>query len=204
MKLVLMQFVSLDGVSQGPGSPDEDRSGGFVRGGWFVPFIDATFMQTVTRWIEPADAFLFGRQTYEAFASHWPHVTDPGDPVAKKLNGVPKYVVSKSLRASDWKPTAILSEDIPARVAQIKQQPGREIQIHGSARLAQSLLAAGLIDEVRLAMAPVAIGQGRKLFPEGGAPLGLKLTRLDTTPAGLAIHVYEPAGSPRFGTYGAG
>ena len=203
MKLVLMEFVSLDGVSQGPGSPDEDTSGGFTRGGWFVPFVDAAFMQTVTKWIDAADAFLFGRQTYEAFAAHWPKVTDPSDAVAKKLNGVPKYVVSKSLRQAGWNPTTILSRDSAAEVAQIKRQTGREIQIHGSARLARSLMEEGLVDEVRLAVAPVVIGQGRRLFPESGSPLGFKLTRHDVTSAGLAIHTYETAGTPGFGTYGA-
>ena len=203
MKLVLMQFMSLDGVSQGPGSPDEDTSGGFTRGGWFVPFVDAAFMQTVTQWIDAADAFLFGRQTYEAFAMHWPNVTDPGDAVARKLNGVPKYVVSKSVREAHWNATTILSGDIAAEVAQLKRQAGREIQIHGSARLARWLIGEGLVDEVRLAVAPVVLGQGRKLFPDGGSPLGFKLAHHDTTSAGLAIHTYEAAGTPSFGTYGA-
>lgn len=204
MKLIVQEFVSLDGVSQGPGSPDEDRSGGFTRGGWFVPFVDATFMQMVTTWIEAADAFLFGRQTYESFARHWPTMTDPNDEVAAKLNGMPKYVVSNSLQKADWKPTTILSNDIAAQVAQIKRQRGREIQIHGSARLAHSLLGAGLVDEVRLAIAPVVVGQGRKLFPEGGPPLGLRLLSHATTPTGLTIHVYQPAGAAIFGTYGSG
>lgn len=203
MKLVLMEFVSLDGVSQGPGSPDEDTSDGFTRGGWFVPFVDAAFMQTVTKWIDAADAFLFGRRTYEAFAAHWPTVTDPADAVANKLNGVPKYVVSKSLRDGNWNPTTLLSKDIAAQVARIKRQPGREIQIHGSARLGHSLIQEGLVDEVRLAVAPVVVGQGRKLFPDGGAPLGFKLTRHEATSAGLAIHTYQAAGTPTFGTYGA-
>lgn len=202
MKLVLMQFVSLDGVSQGPGGPEEDRSGGFTRGGWFVPFIDATFMQTITKWIEPVDALLFGRRTYEAFAKHWPQQTDPGDIVAKKLNGVPKYIVSKTLPEATWTPTTILAKDIPARIAQIKRQAGREIQIHGSATLAHSLLTEGLVDEVRLVIAPVIIGQGRKLFADGGPPLGFKLVSHDKTPTGLVIHIYQPTGTPTFATYG--
>lgn len=192
MKLVLMEFVSLDGVAQGPGSPDEDRRGGFARGGWFVPFVDAAFMQTVTKWIEPADAFLFGRQTYQEFARHWPGVTDPGNPVAKKLNGMPKYVVSNSLREAPWQPAGIVSGDVNAQVEQLKRQPGREIQIHGSAELGHSLLSAGLVDEIRLAIAPVVVGQGRKLFAEGGPPAALKLVSHHTTSTGLAIHVYEP------------
>jgi dihydrofolate reductase len=204
MKLVLMQFVSLDGVSQGPGGPDEDPSGGFTRGGWFTPFVDAAFLQTVVKWMEAADAFLFGRQTYEAFAKHWPTVTNPDDVVARKLNGAPKYVVSqKNLRVASWQPATILSADIPAQVAQLKRQRGREIQIHGSARLAYSLIGAGLVDEVRLVVAPVVVGQGRKLFPDGGLPVGFNLLSHDTTPAGLAIHVYQSAGTPKFATYSA-
>jgi dihydrofolate reductase len=201
MRLTLTEFLSLDGVSQGPGSPDEDTTDGFTRGGWFVPHLDETFMQHVVSWIDGADGFLFGRRTYEGFAQAWPLVTDPDDPVATRLNGLPKYVASQSLAAAEWGPATILSGDVPSHVAQLKRQPGRELQIHGSARLAQSLLAAGLIDELRLVIAPVVVGTGRRLFPDGGAPAGLRLRETDTTPAGLSIHVYESAGAPRYGTY---
>jgi dihydrofolate reductase len=203
MKLVLMEFLSLDGVSQGPGSPDEDTSDGFMQGGWFVPYLDETFLRMVGSWVSEADAFLFGRRTYEEFARAWPKQTDPTDPIATRLNGLPKYVASHSLDKAEWAPTTILSADIPAQVEELKRQPGRELQIHGSARLGQSLLAAGLIDEVRLAIAPVILGRGRRLFREGGAPAGLRLLRNETTPPGLAIHVYETAGLPQYGTYGA-
>ena len=201
MRLVLMQFLSLDGVSQGPGAPDEDTSDGFVQGGWFVPFLDETFIQLVTSWVNEADAFLFGRRTYENFARDWPKVTDPNDPFASRLNGLPKYVASHSLATADWAPTTILSGDAVTQVAALKRQPGRELQIHGSARLGQSLLAAGLIDEFRLVIAPVVVGRGRRLFQEGGAPAGLRLLRNDTTPGGLAVHVYESAGLPKYETY---
>jgi dihydrofolate reductase len=203
MKLVLMEFVSLDGVSQGPGSPDEDTSDGFTQGGWFVPYLDETFLRTVITWVSEADAFLFGRRTYEAFAQAWPKQTDPSDPIASRLNGLPKYVASHSLDKAEWAQTTILSGEIPAQVEELKRQPGRELQIHGSARLGQSLLAAGLIDEVRLAIAPVILGRGRRLFPEGGAQAGLRLLRTEATPPGLAIHVYQTAGLPQYGTYGA-
>ena len=119
------------------------------------------------------------------------------------MNGLPKYVASHSLTKADWDPTTILSGDVPAQVAELKRQPGRELQIHGSARLAQSLLAAGLIDELRLVIAPVVVGTGRRLFPDGGAPAGLRLLRNETTPGGLAIQVYESTGLPQYGTYGA-
>ena len=203
MKLVLMEFLSLDGVSQGPSSPEEDSSDGFTQGGWFVPYLDETFLRIVGNWVSEADAFLFGRHTYEEFARAWPEQTDPNDPIATSLNGLPKYVASHSLERAEWAPTTILRGDIPTQVEELKRQPGRELQIHGSSRLGQSLLAAGLVDEVRLAIAPVIVSRGRRLFRDGGAPAGLRLLRNGTTPPGLAIHVYETAGPPQYGTYGA-
>jgi dihydrofolate reductase len=203
MKLTLMEFLSLDGVSQGPGGPDEDTTDGFTQGGWFVSHLDDEFMRHVVRWVSEADAFLFGRRTYENFARDWPKMNDPDDPIGSRLNGLPKYVASKSLTSAEWEPSTILSGDIASEVARLKRQPGRELQIHGSARLAHSLLGAGLIDEIRLVIAPVVLGHGRRLFTEGGAPAGLRLVRNETTPAGLALHVYEPAGPPRYATYGA-
>jgi dihydrofolate reductase len=204
MRLTLMEFLTLDGVYQSPGGPDEDTTDGFTRGGWFVPYLDERFMQVVGDWVAEADAFLFGRRTYESFARDWPKMTEADNPNAPKMNGLPKYVASRSLTAAEWEPTTILSGDVPAQVAEVKQQPGRELQIHGSARLAQSLLAAGLIDELRLVIAPVVVGSGRRLFPEGGAPVGLRPVSTETTPGGLAIHVYEPAGTPTFATYHPG
>jgi len=168
MKLVVMGFVSLDGVSQGPGSPEEDTSEGFTRGGWLVPHIDEAFIDQTSTWLDQADALLLGRRTYEAFARDWPEITDP-DPFTGLMNSLPKYVASQTLEAARWAPTTILSGDVAAQVADLKQQPGRELQVHGSARLAQSLLSAGLIDEFRLVAAPVVIGQGRRLFPDRGA-----------------------------------
>ncbi|MGW0931197.1 dihydrofolate reductase family protein [Streptomyces sp. NPDC002644] len=202
MRLVLQQFVSLDGVSQGPGSPEEDTSDGFTRGGWFVPHLDEAFEQVAAGWLGRADAFLFGRRTYENFARDWPRMTD--HPSARLLNGLPKYVASRTLQHAGWEPTTILSGDVPAQVAEVKGRPGRELQIHGSARLGRSLLAAGLVDELRLAIAPVVVGGGRRLFPDGGAPAGLRLVDHGTTPGGIAVHVYEVTGVPRFATYGAG
>ncbi|MEV8314801.1 dihydrofolate reductase family protein [Streptomyces sp. NPDC059900] len=202
MRLVLQQFLSLDGVYQGPGAPDEDTSDGFERGGWFVPHLDEEFERLAGTWLDRADALLFGRRTYLNFARDWPKMTD--HPFARIMNGLPKYVASDSLTTAGWDPTTILSGDIPAQIAELKRQPGRELQIHGSGRLAQSLLAAGLIDELRLAIAPVVVGEGRRLLPDGGAPAGLRLLSNQTTPGGLAIHVYESTGLPQYGTYGGG
>jgi dihydrofolate reductase len=201
MKLTLMQFLSLDGVSQGPGSPEEDTSDGFTQGGWLVPHIDRAFIRQTTAWLGEADALLLGRRTYDSFARDWPEITDPDDPFTELMNSLPKYVASHSLEQADWAPTTILSGDIAAQVAELKRQPGRELQLHGSARLGQSLQAAGLIDEYRLVIAPVVVGKGRRLFPSGGAPAGLRLISNDSTPGGLTIQVFEAVGLPSYGTY---
>ncbi|MCW2978294.1 MAG: deaminase/reductase [Solirubrobacterales bacterium] len=201
MKLIVIEFVSLDGVSQGPGSPEEDTSDGFTQGGWLVPHMDEAFIHHAAEWLGQADALLLGRRTYDAFARDWPRITAPGDPFTALMNRLPKYVASNTLAAGTWNPTTILSGDVVGQVAELKQQPGREIQIHGSARLAQSLLAAGLIDELRLVVAPVVVGHGRRLFPDGGAPAGLRLISSETTPRGLALQIYAWAGLPDYATY---
>ncbi|MFD9860072.1 dihydrofolate reductase family protein [Streptomyces alboflavus] len=202
MKLVVQEFLSLDGVSQGPGAPDEDTSDGFTRGGWFVPHMDEEFVDLAGTWLAEADALLFGRRTYENFARDWPTMTD--HPFAPIMNGLPKYVAAHSPTKADWDPTTILSGEIPAQVAELKRQPGRELQIHGSALLAQSLLAAGLVDTLRLVIAPVVVGKGRRLFPDGGAPAGLRLVDHRTTPGGLSVHTFDAVGLPEYGHYGAG
>jgi dihydrofolate reductase len=177
MKLVVQEFLTLDGVSQGP-VPGRGHQRRVHAGGWFVPHLDEEFDRLAGIWLGEADAFLFGRRTYR----DWPKMTD--HPFAGILNGLPKYVAAHSLTRAEWIPTTILSGDIPAQVAELMRRPGRELQIHGSARLAQSLLAAGLIDTLRLVIAPVVVGQGRRLFPDGGAPTGLRLVSHQTTPGG--------------------
>ena len=160
MRLTLTQFVTLDGVYQGPGAPDEDTTDGFTRGGWMVPHMDQTFIARAAGWLEQAGALLLGRRTYEAFAMAWPQNTDPDDPFALRMNTLPKYVASHTLTETSWTPATILSGDVTAQVAELKAQPGGELQLHGSARLAQSLLAAGLIDEIRLVITPTVLGSG--------------------------------------------
>lgn len=201
MKLTLTEFVSLDGVSQGPGSPEEDTSGGFTGGGWFVPHMDQDFIDQAAQWLREADALLLGRRTYSAFARDWPQITDPDDPFTVLMNGLPKYVASNTLSVGTWNPTTVLSGNIGAQIQVLKDRPGREIQIHGSSTLAQSLLAEGLIDEIRLVVAPVVVGSGRRLFPDGGVPVGLHLLGSSTTPGGLALHSYQVTGRPGQGTY---
>lgn len=203
MRIVFMTFMSLDGVTQGPGSPDEDTSDGFDRGGWFVPHLDADFVATVQGWSEAADAYLFGRRTYTEFAEAWPNMPDPDDPVAQSLNRSHKYVVSNTLADSDavWGPVSVLRGDIATTLSELKQRPGRELQIHGSTTLGRSLLATGIVDELRLVVAPVIVGDGRRLFERTDHPVGLRLVDVATTGGGLSVQTYEVEGPAQVGTY---
>ncbi len=201
MRLTLTQFVTLDGVYQGPGAPDEDTTDGFTRGGWMVPHRDQTFIARAAEWLERAGALLLGRRTYEAFALAWPQNTDPDDPFAERMNTLPKYVASHTLTETTWTPATILSGDVAAQVAELKAQPGGELQVHGSARLAQSLLAAGMIDEIRLVITPTVLGQGRRLFADDGPALGMRVFDHATTPGGLTILVLEATGPAAFAAY---
>lgn len=203
MRLVFMTFSSLDGVTQGPGSPEEDTANGFSRGGWFVPYLDETFIGLVQRWAMDADAYLFGRRTYTAFAEAWPNMPDPEDPIAHSLNSSPKYVASNTLSDAEatWGPATILRGDISAAVEQLKQQPGRELQVHGSTTLGRWLLDRGFVDELRLVIAPVVVGDGRRLFEPCDHATGLRLADTATTPGGLAVHAYYVEGPARFDTY---
>ena len=204
MKLVSMQFISLDGVYQGPGSLDEDRSDGFERGGWLVPFVDDAFEAAVSRWGEEVDGYLFGRRTYEAFAAFWPTVTDPSDRAAARLNGLPKYVATRAGVTASWQPATILKGDVERQVAELKQRPGRELQIHGSGSLALSMLRAGLVDEWRLVTAPVVVGAGHRLFGDTAATLGFELIGETRTPKGLLLQSLRYAGPHAAGTYHRG
>ncbi|OKK04495.1 deaminase [Streptomyces sp. CB03234] len=203
-KLTLTTFMTLDGVMQAPGGPDEDRTDGFEYGGWSVPFADEDFGRFMDDVFGRVDAFLLGRRTYEIFASYWPKVTDENDLIASRLNSLPKYVVSRTLDKADWNNSTVISGDLTEEVERLKQRPGREIQVHGSARLAQSLIALGLLDELNLLVFPVFLGKGRRLFPDGGAPTAFGLTGHRTTSTGITIQTYRPTGPARFGTFALG
>ncbi|GAA4881705.1 dihydrofolate reductase family protein [Saccharopolyspora cebuensis] len=198
MKIALTEFVTLDGVSQGPGSPDEDTTDGFTRGGWLVPYLDETFVRRTSEWLDLADGLLLGRRTYEAFARDWPEITDPADPFTERMNALPKYVVTNTRTEGTWHPTTVLTGDPVRTVAELKARPGRELQIHGSARLGDALLSAGLIDTLRLAVAPTVLRTGRRLLTGAGGASGLRLVRHDATPNGLLLLEYAAAGqAPR-------
>jgi dihydrofolate reductase len=204
MRITLTTFLSVDGVMQGPGGPNEDRSGGFDRGGWLVPHFDDDTGQFMTEVFDNADAFLLGRRTYEIFAASWPKVTDPDDPIASRLNNLPKYVASTTLGSADWNNTTILTGDVVGAVAKLKEQPGRELQVHGSGALARTLIENDLVDQFNLLVFPVIVGAGARLFPDAGAATGLRLVDSRTTGAGTAIHVYRPTGRPEYGEFELG
>ncbi|ORT58273.1 dihydrofolate reductase family protein [Streptomyces sp. CB03238] len=203
-KLTLTTFMTLDGVMQAPGGPDEDRTDGFEYGGWSVPFADEDFGRFMDEVFGRVDAFLLGRRTYEIFASYWPKVTDENDPIASRLNSLPKYVVSRTLHNAEWNNSTVISGDLTEEVERLKQRPGREIQVHGSARLAQSLIALGLLDELNLLVFPVFLGKGRRLFPDGSAPTAFELTGHRTSSTGITIQTYRPTGPAQFGTFAPG
>ena len=198
-KLVVGTFVTLDGVMQAPGGPDEDRDGGFQHGGWLVPYFDEKFGEIMTEWTKRAGAFLLGRKTYEMFAASWPKSTDPADEIAAALNTRPKFVASRSLDAVNWNNSHLLKGDVAEEIAKLKAQEGGEIQVHGSGNLIQTLLQHDLVDTLRIWQFPVVLGTGKRLFGEGTIPRSFSLvdTQLNTT--GAVLHVYERAGGLKYG-----
>jgi len=198
MKLSVTTFLTLDGVMQGPGGRDED---GLDLGGWAVPYADEDMIRLARDWFAAADSFLLGRRTYEIFAGYWPHVTDKDDPIAASLNRLPKYVASRTLQSLEWGNSRLIEGDVATEVARLKQQPGRELQVHGSGELVQTLMENDLVDEYRLWLYPVVLGHGKRLFRPGSAPAALRLVDSKMTSAGVVIHVYQPAGKPTFGSF---
>jgi dihydrofolate reductase len=204
MKLITTTHVSLDGVMQGLGGQDEDRRGGFERGGWAIPLFDneaATFLDQV---FQRADAFLFGRRTYEIFAGSWGTgswgANQGNNPISVALNTRPKYVASSTLTDPHWTDTTALSGDVAAAVGELKAKPAGELQVHGSGALIRWLLENDLVDEITLFTYPVVVGQGTRLFPDTGPATALELLESRVTPGGVIIQVYRPAGRPEYAT----
>ena len=194
-KLVVGTCITLDGVMQAPGGPDEDRDGGFPHGGWLVPYFDETFVENMTAWTKRADAFVLGRKTYEIFADSWPNTTDPEEP----LNIRPKFVASRTLDKVGWQNSVLIKGDVAREIARLKEQDGGEIRVHGSGNLIQTLLQHDLVDTLRIWQFPVVLGTGKRLFGEGTIPRGFRLldTQLNTT--GAVLHVYERTGGLKYG-----
>ncbi|HKR97945.1 MAG TPA: dihydrofolate reductase family protein [Candidatus Dormibacteraeota bacterium] len=200
MKLTLHAFLTLDGVIQAPGGPGEDESGGFQHGGWQARYGDDEGGALIVGWFEHADAFLLGRRTYEIFSGYWPSITDPDNAVARRLNAQPKYVASTTLDAVEWRNSTLLGSDVAEDIAALKQQPGDELQLWGSADLARTLMEHDLIDEYRLLTYPIHLGTGKRLFTEGVKSAALRLLDATTTRTGVVIARYEPAGPVEHGT----
>jgi dihydrofolate reductase len=198
--LVVGTFLTLDGVMQGPGGPDEDERDGFSHGGWLVPHLDDESGRTVLEHTLAADALLLGRHTYEIFAAYWPRMPDD-NPIAAKLNAEPKFVASRTLRSVEWRNSTLLEGDAAEAVAALKRDREGEIQVTGSGDLVQTLLAADLVDEFRLWIFPVLLGTGRRLFAGGTVPAGLELVAAETSGSGVAFHTYRRAGAPRYGSF---
>jgi dihydrofolate reductase len=199
-KLVTNTFLSVDGVMQSPGGRSEDPSGGFDRGGWLPPYVDETFNEVVLDVHLRADAVLFGRESYQILASHWPRVSND-NPMAAKLNSVPKYVASNTLDRVEWNNSTLLTGDVVEAVTDLKGRPGGDILLIGSGNFAQTLLRHDLIDVFNLLVFPVLLGHGKRLFADGTVPAGLTLTRTRTSATGVGFHTYERAGDVPHGSF---
>jgi dihydrofolate reductase len=204
MRLTLHTFLTLDGVMQAPGGPEEDAEGTFAYGGWTVPYSDDDFGFSMVGYFEHASAFLLGRRTYEIFAGYWPRITDPAHPIAAKLNALPKFVASTTLTAVEWSGSSLLQGDVAAAVRALKEQPGEELQVHGSGTLAQTLIDSDLVDEYRLLTFPVHLGRGKRLFRDNTRAGALRLLDTRTTSNGVVVSRYEPDGAVRTGSFDEG
>jgi dihydrofolate reductase len=191
-KVIVNEFLSLDGVMQGPGDADEDRSGGFEHGGWQMPYFDDDFAKVAFEGMAETDGYLFGRRTYEIMAAYWP--TQPDDtPFAASLNGLPKYVASTTLSEPlEWRNSTLLKGDVAKAVAELKEQPGKNLVVLGSGELVQTLMESDLVDEYGLSFHPIVLGSGKRLFREGSPKRPLRLVRSMTTSTGVFVATYEP------------
>lgn len=192
-KLVIGMFLTLDGVMQAPGDPQEDTEGGFKHGGWQIPYFDADAGSIMGEMIATVDALLLGRVTYQGFAAYWPHAPKD-DPMARIMNSLPKYVVSTTLDKVEWNNSTLLKGNVAEEIAKLKQQPGSGyLLVVGSGKLAQTLMQLGLVDEYILWIHPLVLGSGKHLFADGIGPMNLKLVDTKTTGSGIVVLTYQPA-----------
>ncbi len=197
-KLAVSTFMTLDGVMQAPGGPGEDPAGGFTHEGWSVNYWDDAMGQRMGELMGKPFDLLLGRKTYEIFAAHWPHATDPG---ADVLNSATKHVASRTLDKVDWGNSRLIEGDVPEQVAKLKAEDGPEIQVHGSSNLIQTLQKHDLVDEYRVMIFPLALGTGKRLFADGTIPAGLRLVDSSASSTGVLMATYERAGEIEYGTF---
>jgi len=201
-KLVVLSFITLDGVMQAPGGPEEDPTGGFKHEGWVVGNSDDFLLKVMVKQTSKPFNLLLGRKTYEIFAAYWPYVNSSENPFAAKLNNAKKYVASKTLTKLDWNNSELINGDVPEGIKRIKEQDGPEIQIHGSGNLIQTLLKHDLVDELWLKIFPVTLGAGKRLFAEGTISAAFNLLESETSPSGVIIASYKRAGEVKTGSLG--
>ena len=198
-KLVVSTFVTLDGIMQAPGGPEEDPAGNFKYGGWSVNYWDDIMGKIMGDSMEKPFELLLGRKTYEIFAAHWPFIKD--DPVAEKFNNINKYVVSQSLKKVEWNNSFLIKENVVNKIKKLKESDGPELQVHGSGNLIQTLLKHNLVDEFGIWTFPVTIGKGKRLFSEGTIPSNMKLIDSKVSGTGVVITFYKPDGEIKLGSF---
>ena len=197
-KLIVNTFVTLDGVMQAPGGPDEDPAGGFKYGGWSFHYWDEVMNNVMTEFMGKPFDLLLGRKTYEIFAAHWPHSQEPG---ADQLNSAKKYIASRTLTKVDWNNSTLLKGDVVQEIRKLKDQDGPELQVHGSSNFVQTLLQNHLADLYNVWIFPVVIGTGKRLFDHGTVPVALRLVSSTVSTTGVIITTYEPAGELKVGSF---
>lgn len=200
-KLVVLSFITLDGVMQAPGGPEEDPTGGFRYGGWVAGYFDDFLGEVMVRQMSKPFDLLLGRKTYEIFAAHWPYVKNREDPIAAGINNAKKYAASKTLTTLDWSNSVLITGDVATEVKNLKEQEGPEIQVHGSGNLIQTLLKHDLVDELWLKIFPVTLGRGKRLFAEGTIAAGFTLLENSSSPSGVIVATYVRAGEVRTGSF---
>ena len=201
-KIIVNAFLTLDGVMQAPGGPEEDAEGGFPHGGWQGPLSGEDLGRLVTEGIADADGFLLGRKTYDIFSSYWPKITDPNNPIATALNSRPKYVVSRTLEHVAWNNSRLVKGDVLSELRSLRAHPGQTLQTWGSTELLQALLENDLIDEYRLFIFPLVLGAGKRLFGSGAVPTALRQVESVTSGKGATYHRFERSGKPEYGQMG--
>ena len=200
-KVVVLSFITLDGVMQAPGGPEEDPTGGFTHGGWVVGYFDDFLGKVMVEQMSKPFDLLLGRKTYEIFAAHWPSVKTSEDPIAAGINNAKKYVATQTLKKLEWSNSELVKGDVAKEVRKLKEQDGPEIQVHGSGNLIQTLLKHDLVDELWLKIFPITLGKGKRLFAEGTIPVGFKLLESQIAPSGAIVATYVRAGEVRTGSF---
>ncbi|MCW5823117.1 MAG: dihydrofolate reductase family protein [Cyanobacteria bacterium TGS_CYA1] len=201
-KIIVNEFLTLDGVMQAPGGPDEDKESGFKHGGWQFPYDDKVMEEKIGEGFDDADGFLLGRKTYDIFSSYWPKFDDPNNPIATKLNSLPKYVMSRNLKKVDWNNSTLISDNVVEELRKLREKPGRSIQTWGSNDVLQTLFKNDLIDEYRLYIFPLVLGTGKRLFGDGTIPKAFKPIECVTSPTGATYHRLASGGKPTYGKMG--